>query len=612
MKRKLSKLSFWLNRHRFLIRIFLVLVLVFLIGFLAAGFLISYTTAENYVDAQSNYEYEKLSGDADKLSEKLLNISAAIMQTYQMDDERKSISTLLTSQNSDGNEAKIKKYIVQTVQSNPYISDIILINTGTKHVYYQSDILSQTFDKSYNWMKDSFSQRVMDSTNEVLFEECHKMPGVDIDREVCTFGHKIIDLASGNPGKMVGLILVQIPSSELFDPLDINNGKVEGKTFILNKENHILYTNKSNISNNAAINIYTKYKADDTSIYDRYLIRTKKLISWSGFTYVNIIDKTALFQENFRQILQDILPIMLGCIFICFIAINLAIYVIGKRIDRIVNYTRIVQSGNLKEQLAIDRNDEFTVIEQGLNTMTEELSHYIDEKYISDIALKKAQIRSLQLQMNPHFMFNTLENIRSSAIAADDWKSAAMISVLGDMYRWNLQKPDVVLLEDELDYLDYYMELQENRYQGRLQYMQKIPEEFWGCQIPKLTLQPVVENCLNHGFTPKMEPCIILLEAFLGDDEKTLNITVSDNGLGMSVDQVEELKQALHNKTESSTPYHIGMRNIHQRIQLLSGEKYGILIYSEEKAGTRIVIRIPYIVEESEEGAGYVSHSDSR
>lgn len=109
----------WLKKHRFLLRTFLILVLVFLIGFLTAGFIISYTTAGDYVDAQRSYEYEKMRGDADKLNEKLINISTAIMQTYQMDDDRESLSTLLAKPGIKGSEVSVREFMVKTIQSSP-------------------------------------------------------------------------------------------------------------------------------------------------------------------------------------------------------------------------------------------------------------------------------------------------------------------------------------------------------------------------------------------------------------------------------------------------------------------------------------------------------------
>lgn len=549
------------------------------------------------MDAQSSYEYEKMRGDADKLNEKLINISTAIMQTYQVDDERESLSTLLDKPDTKEREAAIREFMVKTIQGSPYITDIVLLDTQKGLVYSQSNILSQAFDSVYDWSADPFTKKVIESRNGVLFQKSHKMPGVNLNREVCTFGHKIVDSTSGNPKNTVGIILMQVPSDKLFEPPGGHEGREEGKTFIVDNEKHLLYTNKSTIADSLAVGIYNRSQSGDDSVFDRYLVRSKKLVSWSGFTYVNLIDKDALFGRNFRQILWNILPVLLGCILVCFLAINLSVYHIGKRLDRIVDYTRVIQSGDLKQKLSIDSDDEFTSIEQGLNEMTVKLNHYIEEKYISDIALKKAQIQSLQLQMNPHFMFNTLENIRSMAVSSKDWKSADMISVLGDMYRWNLHKPDVVILEDELEYLGYYTELQESRFEGRLHYVQEIPDKYLECRIPKLTLQPIVENCLNHGFTPEMEQCRIFLRAWSGD-EHVLFISISDNGLGMTDERVAQLQKMILTEKESNSLYHIGMRNIHQRIRLLSGEEYGINILSEEKEGTTIIIRLPFITKE--------------
>lgn len=594
--------------YSLLIRIFWALVVVLLAGFLLAGTIISYATAQSYVLAQSNYEYEKMSGDADKLNEKLLNISSALTQTYQMDENRVSISTLLKGEAENLKEQSIQEFALQMIQSSPYILDVILLDAKESKVYFYSDILSQRRDFSYDWFGDPFVQKVQESTNGVLFQRDHKMPGVNTERNVCTFGHKIIDLTSGNPKDMVGVILVEVPTEELFELLDDDkDAEQEGQTFIVNNRYELLYSGDTELDRSDAVDIYYRYVRGEESLLDRYIIRSKKLVSWSGFTYVNIMDKSQVFSKNFKQILFSILPVLLGSILACFIAIRIAIYLIRKRIGGIVRYTRTVRDGQLSEKIKIDRNDEFTVIERGLNIMTERLERYINEKYIADIALKKGQIRSLQLQMNPHFMFNTLESIRASVAAGGDVKSAEMISVLGDMYRWNLHKPDVVTLEDELDYLNYYIELQENRYGERLQYVVEVPENTRDCRIPKLTLQPIVENSLNHGFLPSMPLCRIILT--IRKEGETLLIEVRDNGIGMSEEVTAHLKCSLENESESKTPWHIGMKNIHQRIRLIFGKEYGIDIYSKENEGTKITVRIPVCI--AEEGEIHVSDSYS-
>ena len=590
------------NHHSLLIRIFWALVVVLVAGFLLAGTVISYATAQSYVLAQSNYEYEKMSGDADKLNEKLVNISSALTQTYQMDEDRESISTLLKDGPADLKEQSIQEFALQTIQSSPYISDILILDIQEKEVYFYSDILSQRRDLSYDWFGDAFVRQVENSSNGVLFQKDHAMPGINTKRNVCTFGHKIIDLTSGNPKDMVGVILVEVPTEELFEPLeDDASAEQEGQTFVIDEGYELLYSVEPVSDKNSAAEIYYQYTQGGENLLDRYLIRSKKLVSWSGFTYVNIMDKSAVFSNNFRQILLSILPILLASVLACFIAIRIAIFLIRKRIGGIVQYTRKVRDGQLSEKIEIEKNDEFAIIERGLNIMTDRLEQYINEKYIADIALKKGQIRSLQLQMNPHFMFNTLENIRASVAAGGDMKSAEMVSILGNMYRWNLRKPDVVTVEEELDYLAYYVELQENRYEGRLQYTEDIPKDVLDYSIPKLTLQPIIENCLNHGFLPSMKLCKISL--VIRKVQEFIDIEISDNGIGMPEATVEELRASLENESESNTPWHIGMKNIHQRIQLMFGREYGIKIYSRENEGTRITVRFPArIMKEEEQG----------
>ena len=232
--------------------------------------------------------------------------------------------------------------------------------------------------------------------------------------------------------------------------------------------------------------------------------------------------------------------------------------------------------------------------------MSRKLEEYIDTIYVKDIKMKKAELRALQIQINPHFMFNTLESIRAMAISGDDPKTAQMLTILGNMFRWNLRHPDIVLIEDELQYVDYYMQLQELRFGERLEYEELLDLEQKELRVPKLTLQPIIENCINHAFNQEMEVCRIRIHG-KSQAEKGVCILIEDNGIGMDAATRELLQQKIETDSEEENLYHIGIKNVNERMKLLLGSSSGLRISSSSMRGTCVALYLPAGRQEEEE-----------
>lgn len=216
---------------------------------------------------------------------------------------------------------------------------------------------------------------------------------------------------------------------------------------------------------------------------------------------------------------------------------------------------------------------------------------------------KQTELTALQSQINPHFLYNTLECIRGQALMDDNLEIARMVEALGAFFRYSIsRKGNLVTLKDELDNIDNYMLIQRYRFGNRFPMeviIDEEDEEAYNCLIPRLIIQPIVENAIFHGLEERLEGGRVTIEVIV--TEKTLIITVSDNGKGISREQLNKLNAKIRSRDTNPEDGEAGnqrntgiaLPNIHKRIQLLFGEEYGVDIYSTPGQGTDVEVTIP-------------------
>ena len=242
------------------------------------------------------------------------------------------------------------------------------------------------------------------------------------------------------------------------------------------------------------------------------------------------------------------------------------------------------------------------LIEDRINGLIEELMQSMEREHKEALLRQQFQYAELQNQINPHFLYNTLETIRGQAIIDDNYKIADMTETLAKYFRYNISKnKGDVTVEQELENIKNYIHIQQYRFQDRFRYhvYAHVPrEEYAYCLIPKMTLQPIVENAIFHGIEQKVDMGNIMIHIDANQDK--LMIIVADNGVGISPEKLKELNQKLNEKENPSTTqteqHGIAMVNVHHRLQMLYGEDFGLEIRSTQGYGTEVEITFPKTV----------------
>jgi two-component system, sensor histidine kinase YesM len=305
------------------------------------------------------------------------------------------------------------------------------------------------------------------------------------------------------------------------------------------------------------------------------------------------------------HITKLVIFILALCLILSSIMIYLFSLYFGKRVQKVRTGILRVVSNNFEIQKSIGGKDEFSEIYDALYEMSLNIKKLIKEVYIRDLEREQflarqndMRFKMLAAQINPHFLFNTLEHIRMKALAAEDKDVAYMLKLLAKILRYNLSvKGDCVPLISEIETVSNYLEIQHKRFANRISYDIMLLCDVRKIQILPLLIQPIVENSFTHGLESKTDGGFIYIEI---KEEKENNknllfITVRDNGCGIPVKKVKEINSQLEKETVENSSSSIGMINVNQRIKIYYGTEYGIKIESTEDKGTSVYLKLPLI-----------------
>ena len=271
---------------------------------------------------------------------------------------------------------------------------------------------------------------------------------------------------------------------------------------------------------------------------------------------------------------------------------------ITRPIRKLSEVTDQVAKGDLTVRSDVRSGAEVSVLSDSLNTMIDKIDELLEQVKKEQIRLRKAEFELLQSQINPHFLYNTLDAIVWLAEAGEQKKVVSMVGSLSDFFRTSLnQGKDIITIKEELQHSRSYLEIQQMRYQDILNYEIHVPEELHRYLIPKITIQPLVENALYHGIKNKRGPGRIVISG--RKEEDFLILQIEDNGIGMRKERLDQVKEGMNQKIPTEKDIY-GLYNVNERIRLNFGEKYGLSIESTYGEGTVVSIILPYVDHKSE------------
>ncbi len=496
----------------------------------------------------------------------------------------------------------IMEMITSMSTSNPNIYSVFLLNNGTRKIsdpVRNDEGMTDTLVAEYGVRSPDFVQPMF--IDHVAGYRNH------FYTYVFPIFHSYLTADGSKIG--VGVLVLNIHNLTTLVQVD---GATENSIFLLlDQENRIIVSSKGPSGGEFFTDVFWQ-EGDEYTVNDRLTyngqasIAQYQTIESTGWKIVSIIPVAEL-TKDIRQVTLMGLVVSVLLLLVMLIMSRLTSKNIAEPVEAIADFlAQATEDGSLHQRLSIPYRNESGLIAEHINLLLEKVEQITQENldqqsilYNAKLEEKQAHIRAMQSQINPHFLYNTLNCLSSIGLAYDVPEVVTISGAMSDIFRYSIKGGYIVTVQQELDCISKYLQIMDARYPGRFSTTFAIEEDILNCRMLKMTLQPIVENAMYHGLEQIIGHGLLRIEG-RRISEKEMQFIVQDNGKGMSAEALGELKASItaYESTESGSTIGLGLRNIYKRIRLQRGSQYGFDIESAENQGTRVILRLPLMLEE--------------
>ncbi len=387
--------------------------------------------------------------------------------------------------------------------------------------------------------------------------------------------------------KPIGVLCVSVTEDTLAGFYSHKNTNFPLETFIMNGEGTIVsHIDKSKISTNSNLQNILKKQDGEVEI-DGKVVVYKYIEDWDWYV-VGTIPISYLLKGNKVLLLAILLIVLLIVVTATFVSFRFSKRLL-RPFDELIYRMSMVSNGDFETRINMSTYGyDFKQVSEGFNIMVEQIDVLMKRIYDEQQQLKEIEFKALQSQINPHFLYNTLESIHWQALLGGQHDISTMVKALAGFYRISLSRGEAIItLKSEAEHVENYLTIQEIRYKDKMESYIDIPEEFDAVKIPKMTLQPLVENSIYHGLKGRHSKGFIKITAVR--DGEDIIVKAIDNGKGMTPEQINNLNRTL---VDNDTSLGYGVRNVDQRIKLFLGNSYGLFYESNEYGGVTANVRL--------------------
>ncbi|QGQ95631.1 sensor histidine kinase [Paenibacillus psychroresistens] len=498
-------------------------------------------------------------------------------------------------------------------QNNLLVSDTY-INEKLKSIYLaNNNIISQitlyikSKQRLYNMDKDAFTTTSQLGTLNVdwkSMDELHDSFNKIINSNSSGFT-LLRSMNRFETREVLGGVALNVRWKMMNSVLDMIHSEGKSQVFILDEQAKILYNPYSDQQeltfDSAVLKSVIAHPTDSgyMKLKEGYLF-FQPVVS-SNLWIIKMIPMSYI-TEGAASTLNFSFITALIFIVLAIIASIMIAYFTTKPIIRLANSMKAVEYQNFDVGVSQIRSDEIGTLERRFNSMLQRIKELIQFEYKSKMEKRTAQLKVLQAQINPHFLYNALQAIGGVALSKKVPEVYEHVRAMSDLFRYTVKmKDDLVTISAEMEHINNYLHIQKLRFQGNLQIHVELDSECGDSLIPKFSLQPIVENCFVHGLEQKMGVWTIGVSVQKVLDE--IEITIEDNGIGMDDKRLEEINQHLYHISDDQFGNNdsIGLKNVDSRIKLTFGEGYGIFVTGSIETGTTVRVIIPEVLQDNQE-----------
>lgn len=506
----------------------------------------------------------------------------------------KELKDTLVDNNTQNDWMKVERFKkIQSLIQNTQFSTLSFFNANI----FVFDLYGNTFstatqitsDKLNNYKQTDWFKRVMQGKGNITWIA---PAGIDNDFDFIKENDIVLIRAiKDDSNGICGAILIVLNTDDLMKKVvTASNLQKDLGVTILNENKNIISSNDKNLDK-VEMNqeVLKKYFTESSGSFQYKSARETELVSYykiksTGWELVQITPYNSLMKEVHKlrnlYISVSLLFIIVLVIVSLFISTSIA-----NPLHQLSMLMKEVPKGNFAVRMKVNGKSEVAQLGNSFNTMVIDMQDLINELHMMHEAREKLRLETLQAQINPHFLFNTLNSIKWMAAVNGDTEVSKMLAALGILLEESVGKvKEMIPLEEELKCLENYVILQKMRFGDKFEMEMRIPDELLGYKVPSLILQPIVENSIIHAFEDMDSGGIIVISGKI-EAEKFM-IEVWDNGKGMDQDKAEGLLKCDNKKAGRWN--NIGVKNVNDRLRLHYGQGYGLQIESTEGKGTKI------------------------
>ncbi|SET28145.1 sensor histidine kinase [Paenibacillus sp. NFR01] len=413
------------------------------------------------------------------------------------------------------------------------------------------------------------------------------------EKPVFAFGRQIYDL---NEHKPIGIVLYEMDPQPVLDALDNLKLSDNSQVYLMSQDGRFVSsTIDTTLDDEKFPELQNTADVVVDQEKDRLIVASK--LSFVNWWIMSITPNKDLNVES-MQMKRYLLIVISILILVSTLIASIVSQTISSPIKKLVREMKQVEIGNFRGMLSVASYQEINILVASFNRMVRRIEELIERVKLSSVSEKNAELHALQSQVNPHFLYNTLDMIYWMLDEEGNEQLGELVLSLSSMFRYSSQWDDgmEVTLREELEQIGHYLKIISIRLEGRLVIVKEIEERWMNIRVPKMTVQPVIENAVKHGLESLGRQGV--LKVYTEAEGQVLKIIVEDNGHGMDELQLQRLQQSLidgaaKENLKETGKGGIGLLNLHRRLQHMFGERYGLEIASSPGEGTRVAIVLP-------------------
>jgi two-component system sensor histidine kinase YesM len=512
------------------------------------------------------------------------NISQMVLFNY---DIREYLAN--GTQDKENMEQRITYQLSSVLNTRKDISSILVFDNNGSIVPYNQIKLNKFADPT----QQSWYKKAIEANGKVVISSSHVQNVIqDEYKWVVSLSRKL----SSEDAKQLGVLLVDLNYSVINDLCNkIKLGK-KGYIFILDQDGNIVYhpqqqliysSLKKEMIDQVMSSKTNNFTTSEGKNSRMYTINQSKNTGWKivGVTYVDEL------VSNKREIQTYIFMWGIGLTLIAVILSFILSLRISRPIKRLESSMKEVEKGNFDIQVNIESSNEIGQLSKRFNRMTTVIKELMIQNVTEQELKRKSELKALQAQINPHFLYNTLDSIIWMAEGKKSEEVVQMVAALARLFRISISKgQEMISIANEIEHIKSYLTIQKMRYKDKLDFEIDVDKQILGNKVFKIILQPLVENSIYHGIKNNAGVGIVRITGRIVDERILLQVI--DNGIGMSA---ESIRHMFEKKVKSESGSGIGVSNVNQRIQLYFGDQYGITFESELGQGTTANIWLPIL-----------------